>query len=269
MDDQPEVIRQQMEATRTDLTQKIEALENKVVNTVENTTSAVTDTVASVKEAVQDTVQSVKETVTGSVGAVKETLSDTAETVKDALDVRRYFEEYPWASFGASVAAGFVGGLLLGGGRAQGDRITGLHSRGQAFTGPTPTAGYGGNGVTERERAAAREASFTAAPAHARPSWLNDLSAKFGDEMEKLKGVALGALAGLARDWVVQSTPPEVGTRLREVFDDFTRKLGGDPMQGNLLSNFSNYLGGTASGKTSRERDTASESFGHRTTAGL
>ena len=52
MDDEPEVIRQQMEVTRSDLTQKLEALETKVVNTVENTTCAVTDTVTSVKEAV-------------------------------------------------------------------------------------------------------------------------------------------------------------------------------------------------------------------------
>jgi len=45
----PEVIRQQMEATRTDLTEKLERLEQSVVGTVEETTSAVTGTVKSVE----------------------------------------------------------------------------------------------------------------------------------------------------------------------------------------------------------------------------
>ena len=69
MDDEPEVIRQQMEETRSALTDKIERLEHQVVGTVQNTTRAVNDTVENVKEAVQETVSTVKDTVSGTVEA--------------------------------------------------------------------------------------------------------------------------------------------------------------------------------------------------------
>ena len=129
MDDDAEVIRHQMQETRSSLTDKIERLEQTVTQKVQTTTAAVTDTVESVKGAVQDTVQTVKGTV-----------NDTVDTVKEAFNVRRYFEEYPWAAFGAAVGAGFAGGVLLGtGAHARGDRITELHSRGRPYTGPNPS----------------------------------------------------------------------------------------------------------------------------------
>jgi hypothetical protein len=84
---------------------------------------------------------------------------------------------------------------------------------------------------------------------------VGDVASKFGDELGKLKGVALGALFGLARDWIARSAPPQVSTRIGEVIDDVTRKLGGEPLRGNLLDSFT----GLAGGKASRERDTASE----------
>jgi len=261
MDDEPEVIRQQMEETRSSLTDKIERLEQTVTDKVQSTTAAVTDTVENVKDAVQETVESVRGTVTGTVESVKSTVSDTVDSVKQAFDVRRYVEEYPWASVGAAVGVGFFGGLVLGtGARARGDRITGLHSRGRPFTAAGPVVGGSHDGHSPA--AAARASSFTAEPAHAEPGWMSEVSNRFGGELTKLKGVALGAVFGLARDWVRQSAPPAVAARVGEVIDDVTRKLGGEPLQGNLLDSFSG-LGG----KSSRDRDAASEARPSRMTA--
>jgi ElaB/YqjD/DUF883 family membrane-anchored ribosome-binding protein len=116
MDNESEVIRQQMEETRTSLAEKLETLEQQVVGTVQGATTAVADTVESVKDAVQETVSTVQ------------------ESVHDALDLSRHVERHPWAMVGGSVALGYLAGRLLG--RAAGDqtRETQLVSRGDLST---------------------------------------------------------------------------------------------------------------------------------------
>ena len=114
MDDQPEVIRQQMAETRSSLTNKIERLEQAVTDRVDTTTAAMTDTVESVKDAVKDTVDTVSGTVHDTVDSVRGAMNDTVECVRNTFDVPHYFRDYPWAAFGASVAAGFTGGTMLG-----------------------------------------------------------------------------------------------------------------------------------------------------------
>jgi ElaB/YqjD/DUF883 family membrane-anchored ribosome-binding protein len=241
MDDEPEVIRRQMEGTRSSLTDKIERLEQTVTDKVQTTTAAVTGTVQSVKDAVHDTVDTVKCTV-----------NNTVETVKETFDVRRYFAQYPWASFGASVGLGFAGGVLLESGHhARGDRIGELHSRGEVGRASAPSH----NGGARKRSPAAR----MAAPAQAGQRLVGEVASKFGDELGKLKGVALGAVFGLVRDWISRSAPPEVGTKVGEVIDDVTRKLGGEPLRGNLLESF----GGLARGKASREKETVSDARGN------
>jgi hypothetical protein len=235
------MIRRHMDATRSDMARKIEALENQVLATVHDTTAAVTDTVASVKEAVHETVESVKET----------------------FDIRHQVERHPWAMFGAAVAAGFAGGRLFGGGRrAQADRITGLYSEGAAFTSHAAAT----NGTPDRSaldrsalEADAARAAFTATPAHTsgERSWLDDLRARFTPEIDKLKGVAVGAVGALVRDLVNQSAPPSLQSQLAGLVDDVTRKLGGEPVRGSLFQ--TGASGDTSAGKTSRDRDAASE----------
>jgi ElaB/YqjD/DUF883 family membrane-anchored ribosome-binding protein len=242
MDDDPEVIRHQMEETRSSLTDKIERLEQTVTEKVHTTTAAVTDTVESVRGAVRDTVDSVRGTVTG-----------TVETVKETFDVRRYFEKYPWAALGAAVGVGFVGGAVLGaGGRRRDDRIPTLHSRGEVATEP-PVSSHGHHGHNGGPK---RRSSASSRATHAASSVAHEISSKFGDEIGKLKGVALGAMFGLVRDWIGRSATGDVGRQIAEVIDDVTRKLGGQPIRGNLLESFGN-LGGH--GKASRERETPAE----------
>src|SRR5262245_55877302 len=98
-DEQPKVIRHQMEETRASLTEKLETLEHQVVGTVQGATSAVTETVENVKEAVAETVETVKGTV-----------RETVETVKETFDLSRQVDRHPWLMVGGSVALGFLCG---------------------------------------------------------------------------------------------------------------------------------------------------------------
>jgi ElaB/YqjD/DUF883 family membrane-anchored ribosome-binding protein len=262
MDDEPEVIRQQMETTRTDLTRKIEALENQVVGTVQNTTQAVSETVETVKEAVQETVSAVKETVSDTVGTVKETMADTVDSVKDALDLRGYVEQYPWASFGAAVAAGFVGGVMIENSQRARRRIGELHSRGEIPTSQGRREFNGRRyGPAEEFPPAARTVSY-AAESVPHDSWIHQLGQRFAPEIDKLKGLAIGALGSLVRDVVSQAAPGSVRERLTPVIDDVTRKLGGEPIQGSLVPE-----GENTAGKSSREREAASEGRSPRAAA--
>jgi ElaB/YqjD/DUF883 family membrane-anchored ribosome-binding protein len=232
------------------LTDKIERLEQTVEHKVQSTTAAVTNTVESVKEAVQDTVETVKGTVTGTVDSVRSTVHSTVESVKDAFDVRGYFEQYPWAAFGTAVGVGFAGGVLLGTRSRAGERIAELHSHGETPSRSSAAPSHNG-GSRLGSAAAARVAAFSEKSSDAAHHFAGELANKFGDELGKLKGVALGAMFGLVRDWISRSAPADVGSRVGEVIDDVTRKLGGEPIRGNLLDSFAGLTGG----KSSRERD--------------
>ena len=94
-DDDPEVIRAQMQETRTALTEKLEALEHQVVDTVQATTSTVAETVQQVKAAVEDTVGTVKDTVQSAVGGVKESVQGAVSSVAGVFDVRRHVRRLP------------------------------------------------------------------------------------------------------------------------------------------------------------------------------
>jgi ABC-type transporter Mla subunit MlaD len=98
MNDTPEVIRQQMEETKSQLSEKLESLEHQVSETVQSTGTAVNATVASVQETV--------ETVTGAV-------QDAVQSFSNALDVRRQFDRHPWLILGGSVVLGYLAAELL------------------------------------------------------------------------------------------------------------------------------------------------------------
>ena len=74
----PEEIRNQIEETRSSLTEKLETLEHEVKETVRGATDAVVGTVQSVRSTVECTVEAVK-------GSVESTL----ESVRRTFDVQR------------------------------------------------------------------------------------------------------------------------------------------------------------------------------------
>jgi ElaB/YqjD/DUF883 family membrane-anchored ribosome-binding protein len=235
MDREAEVIHEQMEETRESLARKLETLESQVAGAVENVTGtveAVSNTVEQVKEAVTGTVETVKDSVTGTVETVK-------ETVKETFDIAGHVRRHPWLGFGGAVALGFASGLLTRrllpapyGSRRQ--RARGVPTLSTLAEQPVR---FNGRRAAEPKAAeAAPTYEATAAPREpAGPSWLDSLTSTFGPEIQKLKGLAVGTALGIVREMIARSAPGELGTRLTELVDDVTTKLGGQVIQGPIL----------------------------------
>jgi ElaB/YqjD/DUF883 family membrane-anchored ribosome-binding protein len=217
----PEVIRSQIEETRSSLTEKLETLEQEVKETVVEARTAVTETVETVKETVENTVEAVKETVQG-----------TVETVKHTFDLPGHVDRHPWAMVGGSLLAGFVVGGFLPRPRIGWSGPTRDRGR-ESFLRSAP--GAEAEGFREPSRPAESVSWPEAAPKSSERSLLGSLNDTFGSEITKLKGLAIGAALGLVRDAVVPSLPPTLTPRVREVIDSITTKLGGEVIQGPLL----------------------------------
>jgi len=196
MENETELIRQQMLETRTALSEKLEALESQVLSTVEDTTRTVKDTVQTVQEAVQDTV-----------GTVSETVQDTVDSVKKTFDVNEQMQAHPWLMLGGAVALGYVGGRLLDSSAVQGP-ASGMN---------LSSTGYA-NGTA------------TAPPTQpSQPSWLDNLA---GPVLEKVKEMAIGALAGVAVDMIRQHAPADFRPHLDDLANQITEALGTRPLHG-------------------------------------
>jgi len=215
--EEPEVIREQIHQTQESLTSKLSTLEDRVVNTVTGTTESVAETVESVKETVAETIESVKDTVEA-----------TVDTVKRTFDLNYQVQQHPWLMMAGSCAAGFLTGRLLPGA---------AHS----------AAGWASNLASEgprHGRTAAPAASLGNGSAHAEGQGLvGRLTHQFHDELEQVKGLAIGALFGLARDWAKQHLPPNLTPQVEEVIDNVTTKLGGRRIEGPVVENLRSLWG--------------------------
>jgi len=226
------VIKEQMAETRVSLTDKIEKLEDTLKGNVETALHTATDTVENVTEKVEETVETVKEAVEGSVEAVKETVQETVTSFKEAFNLRRHVQRHPWAMLGGAVVLGFFGGRLLGGAqrwreRRQPRRDEQLFPRRgtAAAQAPMPTSAPARTQEPEQERQ----------PEEQKSSWLGGLGETFGDELSKLKGLALGATLGTLRDMLTTSVPDQLKPQLTDVMNSFTSKLGGRVFEGPLF----------------------------------
>jgi len=222
---EPEVIRRQMQVQRAALDQKLDRLENRIVQTVEGA-----------REAVAETIQTVKESVQSSVETVRDTVQTSVDNVKETLDVKRQVERHPWGMIGGSIAVGFAIGWLT-------------NRAARNARPPAPPWSYAPPPyphATRRFEEGLRPATeFTGAPATSRPesapapppprSWVNDLAEKFAPEIQKAKGLAIGAGLGLLREVVGQAVPDQLRPRVTEIMNDITTKLGGEPLKGDLL----------------------------------
>ncbi|MBI1914884.1 MAG: DUF883 family protein [Planctomycetes bacterium] len=230
MDQEPDLIKEQMAETRVSLTDKIEKLEETVKENVETALHTATDTVENVTEKVEETVETVKEAVEGSVEAVKETVHETVESVKEAFNLGRHVQRHPWAMLGGAVVVGFLGGRLLGG--AQRWRERRRQPRDEHLF---PRPGTAAARAPMPTSAPARAAEPERAPEEEQSSWLGRLGETFGDELSKLKGLALGATFGALRDMLTASVPDQLKPQLSDVINNFTAKLGGRVFEGPLL----------------------------------
>jgi len=220
-----DVIRHQMEETRTSLTEKLETLENKVVETVQEATSAVSETVASVKGTVQDTVATVQSAVTSvqdTVGSVKDSMKEgvtaVKETVQDMFDISGHMERHPWAMMGGSMAVGFCLGNIFSKKELDTTKMAEAAPAVASSGHVSRSHSHGNGGPREKRRAEASKA-----PAM---GLLSDLA----PEINRLKSLALGALMGTVREMIIQALPEKMGGQLKEIINSVTEKVGGSPI---------------------------------------
>jgi len=209
MDHEADVIKQQMEQTRSSLAEKLETLEEHVTSKVRTTADAVTGTVEAVKGAVEDTVQSVSESV-----------ENVKETVKETFDLHHQMEEHPWLMLGGGVAVGYFGSRLLESG--VGAAAEAVSAAASVAAAPRRSQGNG-----NPRRAAERPE---------RSTW-DKLAEAFAPSIEKLQGLALGAATSLVGNMVLESVPEAMRSDVEQVIEELTRNLGGKPMPGFLHSN--------------------------------
>jgi ElaB/YqjD/DUF883 family membrane-anchored ribosome-binding protein len=210
MANESQMINQQMRQTRADLNEKLQTLERQVAGTIDD----VSRTVDSVREAVQDTVQNVRGSVTEGVQAVK-----------DTFDIERQTQCHPWAMLGGSIALGYFGGCLL-------SKTKSSHPNGRREYSVVQT-----NGLTEPCRGvSAQETRGFSTEQKESDGWLEKLGEKFETEINELKGLAIGSSLAVLRDVIAESVPPQLGPKVVELIDHITVKLGGDPIQGPLLT---------------------------------
>jgi len=206
MDQEPDVIRQNIDETRSSLTEKLETLEAGVKGTVQGAKATVEDTIHNVKSSVQETVDSVKRT----------------------FDVAYQVRQHPWPMLGGSVVAGFILGNLLGP-RKGGRRDWESYRKPQE---PSAAA----QAVPTRESAAALPngtASGTSGPST--PGLLERVMAEFDDEIQQVKGLAVGAAIGILRDLAKEALPPALAPQVEQIMDSVASKLGGKPVRGPVL----------------------------------
>lgn len=98
MTETPEVMRQHIEETKSQLWEKLDTLESQVSEAVQSTSTAVSETVASVQETVSNVTESVQ---------------DSVHTVSNAIDLPRQIERHPWIAFGGSFVLGYLASELL------------------------------------------------------------------------------------------------------------------------------------------------------------
>jgi ElaB/YqjD/DUF883 family membrane-anchored ribosome-binding protein len=235
MDSDAEAIRQRMSATREALTEKLDKLEHKVEGTY-----------CDAKERVQ---------------SVQQKYSDAKESVSNAVDVRRHVDRHPWAMVAGAAALGFAsnayfrhhhngnghnghsreleGNLLMYGSPSYPMRIV---EREVPITEEKPPWMPPNAGMeTSGKSAVGRHIESEAQQESEKPSRLGNLGETFRDEIQMLKGLALGTLFGIMRDIAVKSAPQSINQPLEEAINNITMKLGGQPIRGRVLPDRASY----------------------------
>ena len=243
MPDKSEVIMGHMDETRKDLADKLGQLEKKVTDTVGSVThlvESVPGTVESVRESIQETVATVTDTVQDTLGAVQHGVAETVHSVQNFFDLPRQVNRHPWLMLGGSVLLGYLGGRLLLPRRRATDQAPEMSamSAASAYT-PAYSASAPTSGTSNWSGAAASESAPTwQGSQEKQPSgsgWLSRLTEHFGGEINKVKGLALGTLLGVARDMITRAVPETLRRDVTEVINNFTSDLGGKVFQEPVL----------------------------------
>jgi len=222
VDEKPEVIKQEMDQTRSALVEKIETLEQQVAQTVQQATNAVSSTVEQVKdvvgsttEAVQSVVGSTTDAVQSVVGSTTEAVESTVSTVKETFNLSGHIDRHPWLALGGAVMAGFMAGKLIGP-----LHRTRSHTGGQDWTSWEQPRSYAQPEPQPQPQPQAEQKSQSS-------SLLSGLSGLLDKPLNLAKGVAVASLFSVLRDVVAQSLPDEWSKQFVTTVEDLNKKFGG------------------------------------------
>jgi len=261
MAQEPEVIQEQMDETRSALADKLGALTEKITGTVDTVQETVQNAVSNVGQTVE-TVEHAIEAVASSVESTVETVGETAqaavENVKETFNIPKQFENHPWLFFGGSVLLGFVGGKIVLNMMPEKDHDHGRSSyaanhmasfmkqAAEPTSQPVDNSPQPSRGWDSSISSNGHETSTT--QNQEGDSWFGGLIQKFLPDLNKVKELALGTLFATARDLVTQNLPASLKSDVQNVFNDIAEHAGGKPIQGTILEEGSEQNSGNNSG---------------------
>lgn len=187
---------------------------------IDNTRSAMADKLEALEDRVMGTVQSAQETVEDSLQMAK----DGVATVKRNFDIKYQVEQHPWVMVGGCFLAGLTLGSLV------------VRVRRRSRPAPDRLAGNE-TPLAESHRSFAEQRSNGSLDSAAPPPRPQSLSAnrpaffgQFQEEIDKVKGMAIGYVMGLARD-SIKDAVPQLASQIDDVMNSITTKLGSKPVQ--------------------------------------
>ena len=186
---------QDIDTTRSAMTEKLEMLGERVRETVEGAQASVEEMVENVRDTVDTTVATVKQTVEGAqasvegiVENVKGTVGETVEAVQRTFDLHHQMEQHPWLLCGGAVLVGY---LLGSGGNGQRTSAAGSsYAPGFSPASPIPVS----------------SSESSAPPQPQQRTGSGDLG-WFTDEIAAIKSAAVGAVVSTLWGMVKQALP--------------------------------------------------------------
>lgn len=204
-------MRQEIDSTRSAMADKLEALEDRVM-----------DTVHSAQETVKESIQIAKETVGETVETVKTSVRESVATVKRTFDIKHQVEQHPWVMVGGCFCVGLaLGGLFLGARRGSRQLSNRPAGNGTPLAG-SPRSEQRGNDSFDNVAPPPQSQSMSAN----RPGFFD----QFHEEIDQVKGIAIGFVMGLTRD-SIKDAVPQLASQIDDVMNSITTKLGSKPVQ--------------------------------------
>jgi hypothetical protein len=178
---------------------------------MEETRTSLAEKLETLEQKVTTTVQETATAVTDTVETVKKTVASSVENVKETLNPRLQTELHPWGMVGGAFALGFLGGWVSGGGPQPSQPV---HT-------PQMSNGWHATPLHEAQGGISSHLS----------SWLSE----FRPEIEKLKGLAISAAAGIVRDALADAVPENLRPHVTELIDNVATRFGGEPRRFRLV----------------------------------
>jgi ElaB/YqjD/DUF883 family membrane-anchored ribosome-binding protein len=222
-------IHEEIDKTRSDLTEKLETLEEQVRGTVLGATEKVEETIEQVTSTVQETVEQVKSTVGETVEQARSAVNTTVENVRQTFDLEYQMQVRPWTMLCGSLCVGLLAGALVG-----------RQSR-RRHVGGNRAPAFRGMGRFRPLDTPAVEQYVSGTPPAAEPpresqgpGILSQLYHQFEPEIMQVKEMAIGYAAGMLRDMIKEAVPV-LKDKIEDVMNRATTKVGGEPVHGPVL----------------------------------